>query len=58
MEHCQISACFLRWFQAAGLLSSHEAANLQQRWGESGRARQVVESMRALRERLRSEILA
>jgi len=48
----------LRWFQTAGLLSSIEAANLQRRWGESGRARQVVESMRELRERLRQEVIA
>ena len=48
----------LRWFQTAGLLSSIEAANLQQRWGESGRARQVVEFVRELREGLRKEILA
>jgi len=48
----------LRWFQAAELLSSSEAANLQRRWAKSRRARKVVESMRELRERLRKEILA
>ena len=47
----------LRWFQAADLLSAGEAANLQRCWGASGRAHQVVESMRELRERLRKEIL-
>jgi predicted RNA-binding Zn ribbon-like protein len=48
----------LRWFQTAGLLNSIEAANLQQRWGEPGRALQVVESMSELRERLRKEVIA
>ena len=46
----------LRWFQAANLLTSSEVANLQQQWGQSIRARQVLEAMRALRERLRKEI--
>jgi predicted RNA-binding Zn ribbon-like protein len=57
MELLPDFSALLRWFQAAGLLSSLEAANLQQRWGESGRARQVAESLRELRERLRKEIL-
>ena len=48
----------LRWFQAARLLGSCEAANLQQQWGRSVRARRALEAMRALRERLRKEILA
>jgi predicted RNA-binding Zn ribbon-like protein len=48
----------LRWFQAASLLTSREVANLQQQWGQSIRARQVLETMRALRERLRKEILS
>ncbi len=48
----------LRWFQAARLLGSREAANLQQQWGQSVRARRALEAMRALRERLRKEILA
>jgi len=47
-----------RWFQAAGLLSTGDVANLQQRWGKSGRAQRTVEAARALRERLRKEILA
>ena len=46
----------LRWFQAASLLTSSEVANLQQQWGQSIRARHVLEAMRALRERLRKEI--
>src|ERR1700751_2344174 len=48
----------LRWFQAARLLPSREVANLQQQWGQSIRARHVLEAMRALRERLRKEILS
>ena len=47
----------LRWFQAASLLTSREVANLQQ-WGQSIRARHVLEAMRALRERLRKQILS
>src|SRR5271166_831050 len=51
-------AALLRWYQAADLLNSREAANLQQQWGRSVRARQVLEAMRALRERLRKQILS
>src|SRR5215471_28050 len=47
----------VRWFQAAGLLSSRQAASLRQQWGESAQARQVVEAMRELREKLRKEVL-
>jgi predicted RNA-binding Zn ribbon-like protein len=48
----------LRWFQAASLLTSREVANLRQHWGQSIRARHVLEAVRALRERLRKEILS
>jgi predicted RNA-binding Zn ribbon-like protein len=48
----------LRWFRAAGLLGPREAANFQQRWGKSARARQTVEAMREWRERLRKDLLA
>jgi predicted RNA-binding Zn ribbon-like protein len=48
----------LRWFQAASLLTSREVANLQQQWGQSVRARHVLEATRVLRERLRKEILS
>ena len=51
-------AALLRWYQAADLLNSREAANLQQQWGQSVRARHALESLRALRERLRKQILA
>jgi len=58
MELLPDFTALLRWFQAATLLSSREAANLQQQWGQSVRARQVLEAMRALRERLRKQILS
>lgn len=48
----------LRWFQAADLLSSRDAANLQQVREESGRASRTVKAMRELREKLRQEILS
>ena len=48
----------LRWFRAAGLLSSRKGASLRQLWGESARAQHVVEAVRELRERLRKEVLA
>ena len=47
----------LRWFQAAGLLSSLQAADLEQQWGGSRRARDLTSAMCQLRESLRSEIL-
>ena len=48
----------LRWFQAAKLLHSHDLTNLQQQWGKSARSQRAVETVRELREGLRSEILA
>lgn len=51
-------SALLRWFPAADLLSSRQAANLQQQWGESPRARRVLGAMRELREKLRREVLA
>jgi predicted RNA-binding Zn ribbon-like protein len=48
----------LRWFQAAGLITAREAANLQQRWGESDRAKRTLKAALALRETLRKEVLA
>ena len=48
---------FLRWFKAAGLLSTREMVNLQ-RQGESVTARRTLEVMRQFREKLRKEILA
>ena len=51
-------SALLRWFRAAQLLSARQAEDLWQQWGESARARRVVEAMRELRERLRKEVLA
>jgi predicted RNA-binding Zn ribbon-like protein len=48
----------LRWFQAAGLLSSREATHIEREWGQSGEARRMLEETRALREVLRKETLA
>lgn len=48
----------LRWFQAANLLSSRQAASLEQRWADSARARRTLEAVRNLREELRKEVLA
>ena len=47
----------LRWFKAAGLLSTREMVNLQ-RQGESVTARRTLEVIRQFREKLRKEILA
>jgi predicted RNA-binding Zn ribbon-like protein len=48
----------LRWYQAADLLSSHEADSLRQKWGASAPATRVVKAMRELRERLRKVVRA
>ena len=48
----------LRWFEAAGLLPAHEAANLQNRWGESDRAVQTLKAVWELREKLRKAVLS
>ena len=48
----------LRWFQAAGLLNSGEAASLERQWGGTAEAGKVTEVMKNFRERLRNEILA
>jgi|SRR5215831_754933 len=48
----------LRWFQAADLLTSGEAASLRQQWGASARSQRAVEAMRRLRETLRKELLS
>ena len=47
----------LRWFRAADLLSSREAASLRQQRGESTRAQHVVEAVRELRETLRKAVI-
>jgi predicted RNA-binding Zn ribbon-like protein len=48
----------LRWFRAAGLLSSRKGASLRQLWGESAQVQHVVGAVRELREKLRKEVLA
>jgi len=48
----------LRWFKAAGVLTAREVSNLQERWGESDRARRTLEAARKLREKLRTEVLS
>jgi predicted RNA-binding Zn ribbon-like protein len=50
-------SALLRWFKAADLLSSGEAARLQQRWGESARTQQTVKAMHELREDLRKQVV-
>ncbi len=58
MELLPDFSALLRWFQAASLLTSREVPNSQQHWGQSIRTRHVLKAMRALRERLRKEILS
>src|SRR5437879_8848861 len=48
----------LLWFQAAGLITARGAANLQEHWGESDRARRTLEAALELREKLRKELLS
>ena len=50
-------AALLRWFRAAGMLGSREAAGLRRHWGESERARRTLGSLHQLRESLRKEIV-
>lgn len=47
----------VRWFRAADLLSSREAADFEQHWAGSARARRAIEPVRDLREKIRKEIL-
>ncbi len=47
----------LRWLQAADVLSSAEAANLKQQWGDSARAKRTLQAIQELRERLRKEVV-
>ena len=47
----------VRWFQAADLLTAQQARNFQQRWENSSQTKPTLESLRALREKLRTEIL-
>ena len=58
MELLSDFGALLRWFQAAGLLSSQAATRLQRQSGESATARRTLDAMREFREKLRKEILA
>jgi predicted RNA-binding Zn ribbon-like protein len=51
-------ATLLRWFQAAGLLSTQQVARIRRGWGDSARARRTLEAALGLRERLRKEVVA
>lgn len=55
-ELLQDFAAVLRWFQAAGLLSSGDRAALQRRWGSSAKAESWVEDVRRWRESLRKQV--
>lgn len=50
-------AAILRWFRAAGLLTSEQAASFERQWEGTIAARKATEEMQAFRERLRGEIL-
>jgi predicted RNA-binding Zn ribbon-like protein len=58
MELLSDFSALLLWFQAAGLLSSREVADLRRHSGESAIARRTLEAVREFREKLRNEILA
>ena len=47
----------LRWFQAADLLNSEQAASLEHQWGGTTVAKKATKALKDLRERLREEIL-
>lgn len=51
-------SAFLRWFHAAGLLSSREATHIEREWSQSREARETLEEALALREVMRKEVLA
>jgi len=51
-------AAALRWFRAADVLSSEQAASLGHQWGGTTAAERATKGLKDLRERLREEILA
>ena len=57
MELLPDFSAVLRWFRAAGVLRPRETASLSRHWEESAQARRIVETIRELRERLRTEVL-
>ena len=48
----------LRWFQAADLLNSEQAASVEHKWRGTTAAHKATEVMKELRERLSEEVLA
>src|SRR5690348_14702464 len=58
MELLKDLGAVLRWFQAADLLNSEQAASLEHQWGGTTIAEKATEVMKELRERLRGEIVA
>lgn len=48
----------LRWFQAADLLDSEQAARLERQWGGTSKAQKATEVLKDFREKLREEIVA
>lgn len=51
-------ASLVRWFQAAGLLRVEQGKRLQHQWGRSAKARETVEYIRQLREKLRKQVIS
>jgi predicted RNA-binding Zn ribbon-like protein len=51
-------ASLVCWFQAAQLLTDSQAKRLHRQWGESANARETVEDIRQLRERLRKQVIS
>jgi predicted RNA-binding Zn ribbon-like protein len=58
MELLKDFGAVLRWFQAADLLNSEQAASLEHQWGGTTIAHEATEVMKELRERLRAEVVA
>src|SRR5262249_39073352 len=48
----------VRWFQAAGVLTEHQADELAKKSAESSAAKRTVLEMRRWRERLRKQVIA
>lgn len=48
----------VRWFRAAELINSQEAATLERTWAESNGANNTLEAVREFRERLRKDLIA
>jgi len=51
-------AAFLRWFQAAGLLTPGAAKEIEVKWRGTARAEKTTDAIREFRETLRNEVLA